>query len=138
MVRNTKPDGAQYKEEAHVRTRATFPAGQAAGRGWLPADRGRPAGQRDPAVAEFLAAEVAGAGRGSAAGDAVSSQDTGEDRNGHQSLAWYGDSAYGTGNLHETIGKAGHQAVIKPKPVQPAVELSAGHSLPGASGKAMP
>jgi hypothetical protein len=40
--------------------------------------------------------------------DAVSSQDTGEDRDGHQPLAWYGDSAYGTGNLHDTIGKAGH------------------------------
>jgi hypothetical protein len=72
----------------------------------------------DPAVAaEFLAAEAGGA-----AGDAVSSQDTGDDRDGDQPLAWYGDSAYGTGDLRDAIGKAGHQAVIKPKPVQPAVE----------------
>jgi hypothetical protein len=64
----------------------------------------------DPAVAaEFLAAEVAG-------------QDTGGDRDGDQPLAWYGDSAYGTGELRAAIGKAGQQAVIKPKPVQPAVE----------------
>jgi hypothetical protein len=77
----------------------------------------------DPAVAaEFLAAEVAGAGRGGAAGYAVSSQGTGDDRDGDQPLAWYGDSAYGTGDLRDAIGKAGHRAVIKPKPVQPAVE----------------
>ena len=75
----------------------------------------------DPAVAaEFLAAEVAG--RSGAAGDAVSSQDTGQDRDGDQLPAWYGDSAYGTGDLRDAIGKAGHQAVIKPRPVQPAVE----------------
>jgi hypothetical protein len=75
----------------------------------------------DPAVAaEFLAAE-AGAGRSGAAGDAVSSQDTGDDRDGDHRLAWYGDSAYGTGGLRAAIGKAGHQAVIKPKPLQPAV-----------------
>ena len=54
----------------------------------------------DPAVAaEF----VAGAGRGDGA------------------LAWYGDSAYGTGELRDAIGGAGHRAVIKPKPVLPAV-----------------
>ena len=77
----------------------------------------------DPAVAaEFLAAEVAGAGRSGAAGDAVSSQDTGDDHDGDQPLAWYGDSACGTGDLRDAIGEAGHQAVIKPKPVQPAVE----------------
>ena len=73
-------------------------------------------------AAEFLAAEVAGAGRSGAAGDAVSSQDTGDDHDGDQPLAWYGDSACGTGDLRDAIGEAGHQAVIKPKPVQPAVE----------------
>ena len=72
----------------------------------------------DPAVAaEFPAAEAAG--RSGAAGDAVSSQDTGDDRDGDQPLAWYGDSAYGTGDLRAAIGKAGHQAVIKPTPVLP-------------------
>jgi hypothetical protein len=57
----------------------------------------------DPVVAEeFLAAEAAGGG-----GDP---------------LAWYGDSAYGTGDLRDAIGKAGHQAVIKPKPLRAPVE----------------
>ncbi|MDQ6875121.1 MAG: IS1182 family transposase [Actinomycetota bacterium] len=37
-------------------------------------------------------------------------------------LRWYGDSAYGTGELREVIRGAGDQAVIKPKPVRPAVE----------------
>ena len=34
---------------------------------------------------------------------------------------WYGDSAYGTGDLRAAIGDARHEAVIKPKPVQSAV-----------------
>jgi Transposase DDE domain len=34
----------------------------------------------------------------------------------------YGDSAYGTGDLRAAIGQAGHTAVIKPKPLKPAVE----------------
>jgi hypothetical protein len=56
----------------------------------------------DPAVAAgFLAAEADGA-------DGAA-------------LAWYGDSAYGTGELRDAIATAGHRAVIKPKPVQPAV-----------------
>ena len=38
-----------------------------------------------------------------------------------EGLAWYGDSAYGTGELRGAIERAGHDAVIKPKPVQPAV-----------------
>jgi IS5 family transposase len=36
-------------------------------------------------------------------------------------LVWYGDSAYGTGDLRGAINRAGHDAVIKPRPVQPAV-----------------
>ena len=36
-------------------------------------------------------------------------------------LRWYGDSAYGTGELRDAIERAGDQAVIKPKPVAPAV-----------------
>ena len=69
----------------------------------------------DPAVAEeFLAAEAAprprpgdGADDGAAAG---------------RDLSWYGDSAYGTGDLRGAICDAGHQAVIKPKPLQAPVE----------------
>ena len=79
----------------------------------------RAAGQEnsDPAVAgEFLAREAAGQGGPDAAG----SQDTGGGHDGDQ-RAWYGDSAYGTGDLRDAIGKAGHQAVIKPKPLQPPV-----------------
>ena len=56
----------------------------------------------DPAVAEEF---VAGEGRGG----------------GDGALAWYGDSAYGTGDLRQAIGAAGHQAVIKPPPLQSAV-----------------
>jgi hypothetical protein len=35
---------------------------------------------------------------------------------------WYGDSAYGTGDLRGAIDDAGHEALIKPKPLQSAVE----------------
>ncbi|HTQ88453.1 MAG TPA: IS1182 family transposase, partial [Streptosporangiaceae bacterium] len=82
----------------------------------------RAAGQEnsDPAVAqEFLAAAADGdCGPWQASPDAAGSP--GSDGEGG-ALAWYGDSAYGTGDLRDAIGKAGHQAVIKPKPVQPAV-----------------
>jgi hypothetical protein len=39
-----------------------------------------------------------------------------------QECAWYGDSAYGTGDLRAAVTAAGHTAVIKPKPVMPAVD----------------
>jgi hypothetical protein len=58
----------------------------------------------DAAVAaEFVAAETAAEGAGG-------------------QLAWYGDSAYGTAELREAIGSAGHRAVIKPWPLLPAVK----------------
>ncbi len=73
----------------------------------------------DPAVAaEFLAAEAA-AGHDGDAGNAASIQGGGSDGS---RLAWYGDSAYGTGDLRAAVAGAGHRAVIKPKPVQPAVQ----------------
>jgi hypothetical protein len=69
----------------------------------------------DAAVAaEFLAGEHAGqnaAGHGPAGGAGP----------GRQPLSWYADSAYGTGELRDAIGQAGDAAVIKPKPLQPAV-----------------
>jgi IS5 family transposase len=34
----------------------------------------------------------------------------------------YGDSAYGTGDLRAALDEAGHTAVIKPRPLKPAVE----------------
>lgn len=38
---------------------------------------------------------------------------------GSDTRQWYGDSAYGTGDLRAAIRDAGHDAVIKPKPVHP-------------------
>src|SRR5713226_3255348 len=92
----------------------------------------RAAGQEnsDPAVAEeFLAAEAAGDGAGAAGAagqpgaDAASHGGSGGSDSGEEDpLAWYGDSSYGTGDLRDAIEKAGHQAVIKPKPLRPPVE----------------
>jgi hypothetical protein len=71
------------------------------------------AGNPDAAAAvEFVAAEAAAAGTAGRDGDSAS---------GGQ-LAWYADSAYGTGDLRAAIGAAGHRAVIKPWPLQPAVK----------------
>ena len=81
----------------------------------------------DPAVAEeFLAAETAGDSGDRTDGEhadrgAACSQDSGDDRDGDR-LAWYGDSAYGTGDLRGAISDAGHDAVIKPKPLQAPVQ----------------
>jgi hypothetical protein len=61
---------------------------------------------------EFLAAEAAGHDDGGITGDGSSGEP----------LAWYGDSAYGSAELREAISQAGHQAVIKPRPVQRPVE----------------
>jgi hypothetical protein len=70
----------------------------------------------DPAVAEeFLAAE-AGSPGSPAAGEADDGAAAGRD------LSWYGDSAYGTGDLRGAICDAGHQAVIKPRPLQAPVK----------------
>jgi hypothetical protein len=76
----------------------------------------------DPAVAEeFVTREAAGGASEArhASPDPAGSHDGGGDGD---ELSWYGDSAYGTGDLREAIGDAGHQAVIKPKPLRPAVE----------------
>jgi IS5 family transposase len=76
----------------------------------------------DPAVAEeFLAAEAGQEDSGPAAAD-TASQDSGSSEPGGEPLAWYGDSAYGTGDLRGAIADAGHTAVIKPKPLQAPVE----------------
>ena len=81
----------------------------------------------DPAVAEeFLAAGTAGDDGDRGDGEhadrgAACSQDSGDDR-GDDRLAWYGDSAYGTGDLRGAICDAGHDAVIKPKPLQAPVQ----------------
>jgi hypothetical protein len=67
------------------------------------------------AAAEFVAA-------GSAAEPAPSCHDGNREGASGGQLTWYGDSAYGTGDLREAIATAGHRAVIKPWPLQPAVE----------------
>jgi Transposase DDE domain len=41
---------------------------------------------------------------------------------GGPACEWYGDTAYGTGDLRAAINQAGHAAVIKPRPLKPAVE----------------
>jgi Transposase domain (DUF772)/Transposase DDE domain len=70
------------------------------------------AANSDPSVAErFLAAETAP--------DILDGEHASD--NPTSSLEWYGDSAYGTGDLRDAIAGAGHVAVIKPKPLQPAV-----------------
>ena len=67
----------------------------------------------DAAVAErFLAAETTQATPGQP-------HTTDSDA---RTLEWYGDSAYGTGNLRDAIAEAGHTAVLKPKPLQVAVQ----------------
>jgi hypothetical protein len=64
----------------------------------------------DPAVAErFLAAEPT-----QATPDPQHTADA-------PALEWYGDSAYGTGELRQAIATAGHLAVIKPQPLPAAV-----------------
>jgi hypothetical protein len=77
----------------------------------------------DPAVAEeFLAAEAGEEDPGPAAGEPGPDGAGAGDDHGEEPLAWYGDSAYGTGDLRGAIGDAGHNAVIKPKPLQAPVE----------------
>ena len=70
----------------------------------------------DAAVAaEFVVAETA-------AGGTAGGHDGDRDHDGAgRKLAWYADSAYGTGDLREAIATAGHRAVIKPWPLLPAV-----------------
>jgi hypothetical protein len=84
----------------------------------------------DPAVAEeFLAAGAAGEEAGGAGPAPADTQAAGGHHSGgsagdggSEPLAWYGDSAYGTGDLRGAIEDAGHAAVIKPKPLRAPVE----------------
>jgi IS5 family transposase len=46
----------------------------------------------------------------------------GQAASGGPACEWYGDSAYGTGDLRAAISQAGHTAVIKPGPLRPAVD----------------
>jgi Transposase DDE domain/Transposase domain (DUF772) len=76
----------------------------------------------DASVAEqFLTADIAN----STHNDSTHNDQANDDQANDDTSArreWYGDSAYGTGDLRGAINDAGHDAVIKPKPLQPAVE----------------
>jgi hypothetical protein len=106
----------------------------------------------DPAVAEeFLAAE-AGPAAGSQAGALAASGQPGPDTPSpgpgsasselsgdscEEPLAWYGDSAYGTGDLRAAIEPAGHRAAIKPRPLRPRSKAgSPSMTSPSASRQA--
>jgi hypothetical protein len=73
----------------------------------------------DPAVAQqFLDADTSTTTDTSTTGPGA---DT-DGQNCPPAREWYGDSAYGTGDLRGAIHDAGHDAVIKPKPLQAPVE----------------
>jgi hypothetical protein len=55
------------------------------------------------------------------AGAAVAAELVKEEGAADGPVTWYGDSAYGTGELRASLAAAGHQAVIKPGPLRPAV-----------------
>jgi Transposase DDE domain/Transposase domain (DUF772) len=86
----------------------------------------------DPAVAErFLANDLAttcdshadtdgGGGEPNTTTGGVPQQPAGTP-DGVPGREWYGDSAYGTGDLRDALGRAGHEAIIKPKPLQSPV-----------------
>jgi hypothetical protein len=78
----------------------------------------------DPAVAErFLAAEIVNSkDRTDVDGPDHKQANSGGDADAPACHEWYGDSAYGTGDLRGAIGNAGHTAVIKPKPLPSAVD----------------
>jgi DDE family transposase/transposase-like protein DUF772 len=75
----------------------------------------------DPAAAQqFLAADIANSSDSAHGERADSGEATAVDAPARRE--WYGDSAYGTGDLRGAIDDAEHEAVIKPKPLQSAVE----------------
>jgi DDE family transposase/transposase-like protein DUF772 len=75
----------------------------------------------DPAAAQqFLAADIANSSDSAHGERADSGEATAIDAPARRE--WYGDSAYGTGDLRGAIDDAEHEAVIKPKPLQSAVE----------------
>jgi IS5 family transposase len=76
----------------------------------------------EPAAAGGEAGSPAPAGQPGPDGAGHAGASGGADDCGGEPLAWYGDSAYGTGDLRGAIADAGHQAVIKPKPLQAPVE----------------
>jgi hypothetical protein len=77
----------------------------------------------DPAAAErFLVADIAGSNDTASTDDEQAASNEVTDADAPARREWYGDSAYGTGDLRGSIDDAGHEAVIKPKPLQSPVE----------------
>jgi hypothetical protein len=94
-------------------------SGTAAGAG--PEDPGPAVAHGEPAVAQDADGGPAGQPGPDTASHTSRSGGRAGDDCGEEPLAWYGDSAYGTGDLRGAICDAGHQAVIKPKPLQAPV-----------------
>src|SRR5258708_5911421 len=79
-------------------------------------------GTGEPEVAAgFVAAESSSCAAGRPDDDGGTVPAAAGDGQEGTGLRWHRDSAYGTGELREAIGRAGHEAVIKPKPLRPAV-----------------
>ena len=85
----------------------------------------------DAAVAEqFLAADIidtddsddAAGGKDTDDTDDTDDSDDSDDSDAAGTREWYGDSAYGAGDLRKAIDDAGGAAVIKPKPLVSPVE----------------
>ena len=111
----TKAAGTENSDPAIAEEFLAAGAGQD-GSGFAAGEQGvsAQAGQGDPGLAAAPAAVRDGGG-----GPAARGPDAASD--GSAPLAWYGDSAYGTGDLRGAIEDAGHQAVIKPRPLQAPV-----------------
>jgi Transposase DDE domain/Transposase domain (DUF772) len=65
--------------------------------------------------------DAASAGEGTGAVPGAPQPEESDDQEREDGLEMYGDSAYGSGEARAAYQAAGHDTVIKPKPVQPAV-----------------
>ena len=77
------------------------------------------AGKRAPARPELTAPQARGQARGGPGGRGGGRGQRGGA--GPHGLEVYGDSAYGTGAARAAYQRGGHDTVIKPKPLLPAV-----------------
>jgi IS5 family transposase len=84
---------------------------------FLAAERGQDERGQDGRGQDPGAGDGAGAGGGQVPGADGGSGGPGQQQGRH--LAWYADSAYGTGELRAVIAAAGDTAVIKPKTMRP-------------------
>ncbi len=121
----TKAAGTENSDPAVAEKFLAAEAGPAPCRG---EEQAAGTGQGDAGPAAEPGSPAAGpAGHDGAAlqpGPSAAAGSDGDTGNGgdRDRLAWYGDSAYGTGDLRGAISDAGHDAVIKPKPLRAPVE----------------